>query len=272
MSWHVDHEVLHEYQTGTIDRVTAVSIEAHVTECADCRRALLVDEDWMERSWTGIADRVEPGSATLVERVLTWVGVPAHLARVMSVTPSLRPSWLIAVALTLAFAAVASRVAVQPGSVDLFLVLAPLIPVAGVAVAYGRLGDPAHEMTTAAPIDPFRLMLLRAAAVTGFAFFVSLTLDVVIGSGRGTGLWILPALALTLSTLALGAYLAMWVAATTSTSVWLALVGMFLFQADDRVMAVFGMGAQIAFMLVALVGTLILVQRRDVYRRGEGTR
>lgn len=272
MSWHVDHEVLHEYQTGTVDRVTAVSIEAHVTECADCRRVLLVDEDWLEQSWAGIADRVEPGSATLVELALTWVGMPAHLARVVSVTPSLRPSWLIAVALTLAFAAVASRVAVQPGSVDPFLVLAPLIPVAGVAVAYGRLGDPAYEMTTATPIDPFRLMLLRAAAVTGFAFVVSLILDLVMGSGRETGLWILPALALTLSTLALGGYFAMWVAAAASASVWLALVGIFLAQADDRVMAVFGMEAQLVFILVAFVGTWILVQRRDVYRRGEGTR
>jgi hypothetical protein len=179
---------------------------------------------------------------------------------------------LIGVALTLAFAAMASRVAVQPEGVDLFLVMAPLIPVAGVAVAYGRFGDPAHEMTTATPMDPFRLMLLRAAAVTGFAFVVSLTLDVLMGSGRGTGLWILPALALTLSTLSLGGYFAMWAAAATSTSVWLALVGFFHVQADERVMGVFGMEVQLAFIVVALVGSLILMQRRDVYRRGEGTR
>jgi hypothetical protein len=269
MSWHVEEAVLHRYQIGTVDRVTGVSLEAHVTECVDCRGALMVDGDWLEQSWVGIADRVEPGSRTVVERVLTSVGVPSHLARVMAVTPSLRPSWLIAVTLTLLFAAMASSLMVQPGSFDLFLAVAPLIPVAGVAVAYGRVGDPAYEMTAAAPIDPLRLLLLRAAAVTGFALVLSLILDVIFSSTRATGLWILPALALTLTTLALGTQLAMMAAAAASAVGWVVVLTLFLVRGETRMESVFGLEAQLVSVVVAVAATFVFVHGRDVYRRGD---
>lgn len=268
MSWHIDHEVLHRYQTGAVDRVTAASLEAHVTECADCRGGLMVDTDWLERSWVAIADRVEPAEPTVVERALTWVGVPSPLARVMSVTPSLRPSWLIAVTFTLVFASFASYLA-YPESFDLFLAVAPLVPVAGVAVAYGRVGDPAHEMTAATPIDPLRVLLLRAAAVTGFAFFLSLVLDVAMSSPQGTGLWILPALALTLATLALGIHLEMWKAAAVSTGGWGTLLTVFFAQADVGLAPVFGVEAQLVFVAVAVAAAMVFVQGIDVYRRGD---
>lgn len=267
MSWHVETEVLHRYQSGDVDRVTSVSVEAHVTTCAECRDDLVVDTDWLDRSWAGIAEQVEPGERSIVERVLTWVGVPPHLARVTAVTPSLRPSWLIAVTLTLVFASLASRL-VQPGSFDLFLALAPLIPVAGVAVAYGRLGDPAHEISAATPTDPLRLLLLRVAAVTGFAVVLSIVLDVAVPSARATGVWILPALALTLVTLALGTRLAVWVAAAASSVAWVALLSVFLARPEERLMSMFGVQAQVMFLVVALIAALLFAQGRDEYRRG----
>lgn len=272
MSWHVDLEVLHSYQAGMVDRVTAVSLEAHVTDCVDCRAAVATDDDWLERSWGAIAEWVEPGPRTLTEKVLVWAGVPSHLARVIAVTPSLRPSWLLAVTLSLAFAAIASRLASQPGSLDLFLMLAPLVPVAGVAVAYGRLGDPAHEITIASPMDPLHLMLIRTASVTGSALVSSLILDGVVPSTRGTGLWILPALALTLATLALGTRLSMWIASAVSAGMWVMLVGVFLVRSDERLAAVFQTEGQLTFGLVAAAAALLLFLGRDEYRRGEGTR
>lgn len=268
MSWHVDQDLLWRYQTGALERVSAASLEAHVTGCADCRADLVVDSNWLQQSWTGVADRVEPAAPTVVERVLGWLGVPSHLARVMSVTPSLRPSWLLAVTLTLIFAAVASRMG-PPGSFDLFLALAPLVPVAGVAVAYGRVGDPAHEMTTATPIDSLRLLLLRTAAVTGFALVVSLILDVALSSGRGTGLWILPTLALTFTTLALGTRLTMWLAAAVSTGAWVGLITLVLARPQGMLTPVFDARAQVMFVVVAAVAALVFVHERDGFRRGE---
>lgn len=267
MSWHVDQEVLHLYRTGMVDRVTAVSLEAHVTECAECRAGVVADDDWLERSWAGIAERVEPGPPTFTERLLVWVGVPSHLARVISITPSLRPSWLLALSLSLVFAAIASRLAIQPGSLDLFLVVAPLVPVAGVAVAYGWVGDPAYEITIASPMDPLRLMLMRTVAVTGSAFVLSLVLDVVVPSARGIGLWILPALALTLATLALGTRVTMWVSSSVSAGVWVTLVGVYSVRSDQRLMGVFQTEGQLTFAVVAMTAALFLFLGRDEYRR-----
>lgn len=268
MSWHVDREVLSRYQAGTVDRVAAASLEAHVTECQQCRAALDVDSDWLERSWSAIADRVEPSATTGIERILIWVGVPAHLARVITVTPSLRPSWLIAVSLSLAFAGFASLL-VQPGSFDLFLALAPLVPVAGVAVAYGRLADPAHEMSATTPIDPLRLLLLRVAAVTGFTFVLTLMVDLIFAASRVTGLWILPSLSLTLVTLALGTRLTMWVAAGISAGAWVTLLVGFLVRPDGNAGPLFEFGAQLGFMGVAVLAAIVFAREMDVYRRGE---
>jgi hypothetical protein len=267
MSWHVETEALHRYQTGHVDRVSAASLETHVTGCAECREGLLVDAEWLEGSWARIAEQVEPGEPSIVERVLTWVGVPPHLARVMAVTPSLRPSWLLAVTLTLVFASLASRLA-NPGDFDLFLLVAPLVPVAGVAVAYGRLGDPAHEMSVVTPIDTLRLLLLRVAAVTGFAVVLSTILDIAIPLARATGLWILPSLALTLVTLALGTHLAMWTAAATSAAAWLTLLTVFLARPEEQPMSLFAPEAQVVFLLVALIAALLFALGRDEYRTG----
>lgn len=60
MNWHVDQDALHRDQKGAVDRVAAASLEAHVAACAECRAALMVDDDWLEQSWAGIVDRVEP--------------------------------------------------------------------------------------------------------------------------------------------------------------------------------------------------------------------
>lgn len=267
MTWHVDQDVLERYQVGTLDRVASASLEAHVSSCGECRSMITMDSEWIDNSWRRIADRVQPSEASVVERVLRWVGVPPHLARVVSVTPSLRPSWLLGVTLTLVFAGIASQVA-APGGGDLFLAVAPLVPVAGVAVAYGRIGDPAHEITAATAIDPLRLLLLRTAAVTAFAFVLSLILDVVFSSTRTTGLWVLPALALTLATFALGAHLSMWLAGAISAGAWILLLAVFRVRPEGSLDVVFSAGAQMAFAVTAVMAGMVFLHDRDAYRRG----
>jgi hypothetical protein len=268
MTWHVDQDVLDRYQFGTLDRVASASLEAHVTSCGQCRSMIAFDSAWVYESWRRIADRVQPSETSVVERVLCWVGVPPHLARVVSVTPSLRPAWLLGVAFTLAFAGIVSQVAV-PGSIDLFLAVAPLVPVAGVAVAYGRVGDTAHEITAATPVDPILLLLLRTAAVTVFAFVLSLIFDVVFSATRETGLWILPALALTLGTLALGAHVSMWLAGVTSAGVWVLLLAVFGVRPEGSLDVVFSGSAQVGFAAVAFMAGIVFLHDRDAYRRGE---
>jgi hypothetical protein len=172
------------------------------------------------------------------------------------------------VGFTLVFAGLVSQVAVQ-GSIDLFLAVAPLVPVAGVAMAYGRVGDPAHEITAATPIDPLRLLLLRTAAVTAFAFVLSLIFDLVFSAVRGTGLWVLPALALTLATLALGAHVSMWLAGVTSAGVWVLLLAVLGVGPEGTLDVVFSPSAQVVFAAVAFMAGIVLMRDRDAYRRGE---
>ena len=65
--------------------------------------------------------------------------------------------------LLLAFAALAARED-RPGLV-FFLALAPLIPVAGIAAAFGPGVDPTFEIGLAAPLRSSKLLLIRCTAV-----------------------------------------------------------------------------------------------------------
>ena len=100
--------------------------------------------------------RPRPG---FVEGLLTRLGVPPHVARLLGVTPSLTLSWLGAVAIALAVA-VAGAYQGERG-LALFLCVAALAPVAGVAATFARGIDPTHELGLAAPMSSVRLLLLR---------------------------------------------------------------------------------------------------------------
>jgi hypothetical protein len=266
MSWHVDELAVRRYQSDEADRVASASLEAHLTGCEQCRGLLTVDDDWLERSWIAVADRVEPGKSGVVESGLTKLGVPSHIARVIAITPSLRISWMLAVAGILAFSAAASRA--DSHNWDLFLMIAPLVPVAGVAVAYGRIVDPSHEMTVSAPFDQVRLLLLRTFAVTASAVMLSLAVDLVTSSPAATGVWLLPALALTAITLALGTHMTMWIAASTSTAIWIGFLLLVTMEADGRQYAAFAPGFQVTFLLATGGAIWVLANRIDGYRRG----
>ena len=49
--------------------------------------------------------------------------------------------------------------------VAVFLALAPLLPMVGVALAYGPTADPAYEIAAATPYSGVRLLALRTAFV-----------------------------------------------------------------------------------------------------------
>ena len=102
----------------------------------------------------------------------------------------------------LAFAVWAARGDQQ--GVYWFLVLAPMLPLAGVAAAYGQGVDPTYEVGLAAPMRSFGLLLIRAVAVlvttTVIAGLAALALP---GLQWTAAAWLLPSLGLTLASLAL---------------------------------------------------------------------
>ena len=103
--------------------------------------------------------------------MLARLGVAPHVARLLAVTPSLTVSWFGAVAIALAVA-VAGSYQGERGLV-LFLCVAALAPVAGVAATFGRGIDPTHELALAAPMSSVRLLLLRTVAVVAVTLVVT---------------------------------------------------------------------------------------------------
>lgn len=202
------------------------------------------------------------------ERVLLALRVPEPTARLIAATPVLRWSWFAAVGVALLFAASAGSQQWQPGDqLAVFLALAPIVPVIGVAFAYGPSADRSYEVQVAAPLSGLRLVLLRSLTVVVAAAAVSL-LTVVAAPTHGLLrlAWLLPAAATTSVALALSTRLGVRRAAGAVAAAWLLLV-IVIAQATDDAVAPFHLPGQLAALAVAIVGAaMLLVERRRLDR------
>ncbi|MFI9112708.1 hypothetical protein [Streptomyces venezuelae] len=144
-----------------------------------------------------------------------------------AVGPALRGAWVVAVVLVVGGAFGLAHGAGFQGARSLLLALSPVLPLAGVAVSYGRHADPLYEITAATPSGGLRLLLTRTAAV--LAVCVPLltaggALLPPVAGFPGAAAWLLPGLALTLAALALGSFVGCRTAAVTLGGGWLLAV------------------------------------------------
>jgi hypothetical protein len=264
MSWHADGKVLERYAGGNVDAATAVSLEAHLVACPACRDAALshLDPAPLERIWNEVRRTVDQPTRRTLERALTRVGVRDHTARLLAMSSTLSGSWLIAVAMTMAFAVFAAHVG--GGGALFFLIAAPLAPVAGVAFAFHRSADPLHEIGLSSAMGGFRLLLTRAISVvlvsvviTGIA---ALGLPQV---GWTAAAWLLPSLALSAITLTASAttVAAPSTVASAVAATWVGLV-LVVERLAAQPYAAFGPVAQFASVCLVVVAVLVLVVRR----------
>lgn len=180
-AWHVPHQVLAGYARGLVDDVDAWSVESHLGACAPCRDALSVHVDGarLARNRAVVLALVASPEQSPAVRLLGRCGVPEHVVRLLTATPSLRRSWLLSVLAVLALVTGEAALARwwapgQLGVVQLhgdglpdlvpFLVVGPLLVLASVAVAYLPLFDPSYRLTVAAPFSGFTLLLVRAVS------------------------------------------------------------------------------------------------------------
>jgi hypothetical protein len=198
-----------------------------------------------------------------VESLLSRIGLPGNVARLLTATPSLSFSWLGAVALTLTVAVVLANQ--SPRGILVFLLLAPLLPVAGVAAAYGPRVDPTYEIGLASPMSSFRILLIRATAV------LATTLTLVGLSGLGLpgldwapAVWLLPGLALTLSSLALATWVPPVWAAGLVSGLWIGGVAI-ADRVSGPIQPAFQAQAQAVFVAVGVLATVILITRRRTF-------
>lgn len=262
-TWHVDGALLAAYARGDVDAANAFSVEAHLVACEVCQAAVatLVPPERLEANWIEVVDVLDAPRPGVVESLLVRFGVAPDVARLLAATPSLTVSWLGAVAIALAVA-VAGAHQGERGLV-VFLCVAALAPVAGVAATFARGIDPTHELSLAAPTSSVRLLLLRTVAVLGATLVLTLIAAMALpGLTWTAAAWLLPGLGLTLTSLALATYLPHTTAFGIVAGLWLAATIASAARPDDM-LAVFEGPAQLAFAAVTAAAALVLVQRRE---------
>jgi hypothetical protein len=254
---------LDAYAGGDVTDAEAFAMEAHVVGCELCQTMLAprARELRLDAIWDAVEDQLDTPRPGPTEAGLRRVGVPAHLARLLSATPSLTGPWLAAVALTLAFAAAAAQYG--RNGLLLFLTVAALLPLASVGVSFGPLLDPTHELGVAAPMSLVRLGLLRTCTVLAvtitLAAAAALTLP---GVGWLAAAWLLPALGLTGCSLALATFISAERAVFVVGAAWVGGAVLAVAAPVERLVA-FGLPAQACFLVVGLGSVLLAARRSD---------
>lgn len=186
-SWHANAELLDAYLAGALAGWEAASVEQHLAACADCRLAVgpRVPRGELDRAWDGVRTSIERPVAPLVVRWALRLGLPEPTSVLLTAAAALRTAWLSSTIVALGFAALAAHVT---GGVTLwpFLLVAPLVPVLGVAVSYGPATDPLEALITTSPYGRVRLILVRTLAV----LTTSLPVAVLIGLLLPGPLWV----------------------------------------------------------------------------------
>lgn len=271
-TWHADPEVLAEYAAGRLGRARTASVEAHLLQCAACRAGVapLADVPRLERNLTVIVDRVDQGRPHLMERALRRVGVSERVCRVVTTTPSARVAWLVAVVVALVIAALADANGNREGAAFVFLVGAPLLPLAGIAAVFSTRGDPARELVIAAPTPGFDVLLMRALAVLAPTLVIAVVAAALVPEqGWEPVLWLLPAFGLVAATLAVGTWFPVRTVAWVLGGAWVAGAAISArgTARSDLVegFVAFRPGGQIVLVVVAVVACVVVGVRRDAF-------
>lgn len=213
--WHASPDVIRRY-VGNDPGMSATALwalEAHLESCARCRAQIprgATDADALvEQVWVGIeaADLDQPVDYRR-RRISTWA------------SPAMVP-WLVMTSLVTILAGVLDGVIDGPFP-SVLLLFAPVAPVAGVAAAWARGVDPAHELVAATPRAGLYLVLRRTIAV----LVVVMPLLTVAGLATGTSpvLFLVPCLTFAVATLALGSVVGVRPAAIALMFGWSAVV------------------------------------------------
>lgn len=271
MTWHVDTALLERYASDQLSDAGMASVELHVTTCASCRALVAgrADGDARARVKAALNEHLDTPPASWMERALGRAGVGDADARIVGATLALHWSWLAACLLTLAFVVLATTTGPERAGLAAFLVAAPLVPLAGVGLAYGPRVDPTYEVATAASVPATRIVLLRTLAVTAPVVPVIAVLSLFLPVGPLAFAWVLPALGLAAATLALGTLMPLVQAATGLAALWVVGAGVGLAgaprtsaEAFVHGIAAFRPAGQLLFASLAAVSFLLAALRR----------
>lgn len=188
------------------------AVEAHLETCETCRLRLA---DVAPPQVTALTAAVWAG----LEPTGTPVGRRHRLAR--WATPSLLP-WLAMTAFVVLAALSLDGLLPAHSASSGVLLIAPIVPVLGVAAAWSRGMDPAYELVVSTPRAGLQLVLRRTVAV-----LVAVLPALLAGgwlAGASPAYWLLPCLGVTAVTLALGGVIGMRRAGLVAAFAWAVLV------------------------------------------------
>ena len=263
-SWHADDGLIDRYLHGSLDLGLSASLETHLMKCDDCRATLGSKVRpqvtyRIEQAYAGVREGVQVPRIPWTVRALKKLGMSESTAVLLAAARSMSTAWTLATVVVLTFAALAAFTGTDAGRAA-YLIIAPLIPVAGVVAAFGPSNDPLAELTSATPFPAARLVLLRAAGVA----LTSVPLAVAVGVAMPGTLWLAfawlaPALAFILIVLTASTWVDPIVAGGAVALGWAAAVATAT-RLDDPLAPV-AATAQPAYLALAVVAALVLALR-----------
>lgn len=213
----------------------------------------IVDPARIDANWRAIIAELDAPRRSIAERALRRFGLPTRLATLVAATPALRRAWYLAIALAVLVGLGAADPAEPRQSLFTLLVLAPLLPVLGVALAYGPSADPVHELQLATPLRGLRLIAIRSITVLAVSAMVIVLASLLSPVARPmAAAWLLPAIAVTSASLALMTIMAPRRAASIAAVGWVVVASVARGASTD-VLAAFAPAGQV----VALAATIV---------------
>ncbi|MGH3274018.1 MAG: zf-HC2 domain-containing protein [Streptosporangiaceae bacterium] len=282
---HAGEDLLAGYAAGTADEVTCWSVEAHLTGCTRCRSTVSkhVDAERLARNRSALLVRAALPEDGRLARLLRRCGVPDHLLGLLAATPSLRGSWLLSVIGVLAVVAGEAAAARygwipagsparlsgyrDPAVLAPFLLVAPLLVLAGVAAAFLPMFDPAARLAVAAPFSGVTLLLIRSCSALAAALVPVLGAAFLLpGPGWLPVALLLPSLALCAFALAAATVMPPRVAAVMAGVSW--AVPVLLLATTDDPLLILAQNVQFACAAVLCASAVVFLTCRDRFNLG----
>jgi hypothetical protein len=216
----------------------------------------------LERNFAAVLGEITAPRRSRFERLLLRAHLPEPAARLVASKPAFRWAFALGIFLVLQVAASSGDASQGVDRLAGFLALAPLVPIVGVALSYGVAADRSYEVTVAAPLSGFRLVLVRAVTVLASSAVISMVAILLSPSNGWIRFgWVLPSLAGVGLTLVSGARFGFRRAGIAIGVSWLATVIVTGRIASDPT-RLFGLIGQLVFCSVAVVTGLALWMHR----------
>ena len=262
--WHADDDLIAGYVGGSLDTGLSASLEAHLLTCDGCRARLTAQAPPRVRArvattWDAVREDVQVPQLPWTVRVLQALGLGRDTAVLLAAARSMSTAWTAATVAVLALAALAAFPGDDAGRAA-YLIIAPLVPVAGVVASFGPAADPLHDLTRATPYSAARLVLVRAGGVVASCVPLAVVLGLAVPGPQWLGVgWLAPALAFVLLVLAASTWVEPIVAGGAIAVGWAIAVAA-VTRTDDPVAAV-AATTQPVYLAVSVCAGVVLALR-----------